>query len=65
MGVLDAHPCLISTFQHADYVTNGAVSVLGTDVSIIGASVIGIAEYLLCIVVNPCFGYQDVLWTVF
>ena len=53
IGVLDAHPRLITTFQHVDPGTNGAVSVLGTVVGIIGAAIIGIAAYLLGIVANP------------
>ena len=53
IGVLDAHPRLITTFQKVDPGTNGAVSVLGTVVGIIGAAIIGIAAYLLGIVANP------------
>lgn len=33
--------------------TNGAVSVLGTAVGIVGAAIIGIASYLLGIMPNP------------
>lgn len=53
IGVLDAHPRLITTFQSVDPGTNGAVSVLGTVVGIIGAAIIGIAAYLLGIVPFP------------
>ncbi len=53
IGVLDAHPRLITTFQKVDPGTNGAVSVLGTVVGIIGAAIIGIAAYLLGIVPFP------------
>ena len=53
IGVLDAHPRLITTFQKVDPGTNGAVSVLGTVVGIIGAAIIGIAAYLLGIVPLP------------
>lgn len=47
IGVLDQHPRLITTFQKVDPGTNGAVSVLGTAVGIVGAAIIGIASYLL------------------
>ena len=53
IGVLDAHPRLITTFQSVDPGTNDAVSVLGTVVGIIGAAIIGIAAYLLGIVPFP------------
>lgn len=53
IGVLDAHPRLITTFQKVDPGTNGAVSVLGTAVGIVGAAIIGIAAYLLGIMPNP------------
>ncbi len=53
IGVLDQHPRLISTFQKVDPGTNGAVSVLGTAVGIVGAAIIGIAAYLLGIMPNP------------
>lgn len=53
IGVLDAHPRLITTLQKVDPGTNGAVSVLGTGVGIIGAAIIGIAAYFLGIVENP------------
>lgn len=53
IGVLDAHPRLITTLQKVDPGTNGAVSTLGTLVGIIGAAIIGIAAYLLGIVSNP------------
>ena len=53
IGVLDAHPRLITNFQSVDPGTNGAVSVLGTVVGIIGAAIIGIAAYLLGIVPFP------------
>ena len=53
IGVLDAHPRLITTFQSVDPGTNGAVSVLGTVVGIVGAAIIGIAAFLLGIVPNP------------
>ena len=53
IGVLDAHPRLITTFQSVDPGTNGAVSVLGTAIGIVGAAIIGIAAYLLGIVPSP------------
>lgn len=53
IGVLDAHPRLITTFQSVDPGTNGAVSVLGTAVGIVGAAIIGIAAYILGIVPSP------------
>jgi len=53
IGVLDAHPRLITTFQHVAPGTNGAVSLLGTAVGIIGASIIGIASYFLGILQDP------------
>ena len=53
IGVLDQHPRLITTFQKVDPGTNGAVSVLGTTVGIVGAAIIGIAAYLLGIMSNP------------
>lgn len=53
IGVLDPHPRLITTLQKVDPGTNGAVSPLGTGIAIVGATVIGIAAYLLGIVANP------------
>jgi uncharacterized protein (TIGR00297 family) len=53
IGVLDPHPRLITTFQSVDPGTNGAVSVLGTVVGIVGAGIIGIVAYLLGIVPSP------------
>lgn len=53
IGVLDKHPRLITTLQTVDPGTNGAVSVLGTVVGIVGAGIIGIAAYLLGIVPSP------------
>ena len=53
IGVLDAHPRLITTLQKVDPGTNGAVSPLGTGIAIVGAAIIGIAAYLLGIVANP------------
>ncbi|WP_407393831.1 TIGR00297 family protein [Methanobrevibacter sp.] len=53
IGVLDPHPRLITTLQKVDPGTNGAVSMLGTSVGIIGAAIIGIAAYLLGIMTNP------------
>ena len=53
IGVLDAHPRLITTFQSVDPGTNGAVSVLGTVIGIVGAAIIGVAAYLLGIVPSP------------
>ena len=53
IGVLDQHPRLITTFQKVDPGTNGAVSVLGTAIGIVGAAIIGIASYLLGIMPNP------------
>ncbi len=53
IGVLDAHPRLITTLQKVDPGTNGAVSMLGTAVGIVGAAIIGIAAYLLGIMANP------------
>ncbi|MBQ6512858.1 TIGR00297 family protein [Methanobrevibacter sp.] len=53
IGVLDQNPRLITTFQKVDPGTNGAVSVLGTTVGIVGAAIIGIAACLLGIVNDP------------
>ncbi len=53
IGVLDKHPRLITTFQSVDPGTNGAVSVLGTAVGIVGAAIIGIAAFFLGIVPSP------------
>ena len=53
IGVLDAHPRLITTLQKVDPGTNGAVSPLGTAVAIAGAAIIGIAAFLLGVVANP------------
>ena len=53
IGVLDQHPRLITTFQKVDPGTNGAVSVLGTSIGIVGAAIIGIASYLLGIMPDP------------
>lgn len=53
IGVLDPHPRLITTFQKVDPGTNGAVSVLGTAVGIVGAAIIGIAAFFLGIMPNP------------
>lgn len=53
IGVLDQNPRLITTLQKVDPGTNGAVSVLGTAIGIVGAAVIGIAAYFLGIVANP------------
>ena len=53
IGVLDSHPRLITTLQRVDPGTNGAVSVLGTAIGIVGAAIIGIAAYFLGIVPNP------------
>lgn len=53
IGVLDQNPRLITTLQKVDPGTNGAVSVLGTAVGIIGAAIIGIAAYFLGIMTNP------------
>lgn len=53
IGVLDQKPRLITTFQKVDPGTNGAVSVLGTTVGIIGAAIIGIASYILGIMPDP------------
>lgn len=52
IGVLQ-QPRLITTFQKVDPGTNGAVSVLGTAVGIIGALIIGISAFLLGIVPDP------------
>lgn len=53
IGVLDAHPRLITTFQKVDPGTNGAVSVLGTLVGMAGAAIIGIVAFLLGILPDP------------
>lgn len=53
IGVLDAHPRLITTFQKVDPGTNGAVSVLGTIVGMVGAAIIGIVAFLLGIMPDP------------
>ena len=47
IGVLDQQPRLITTFQKVDPGTNGAISPLGTAISIIGAAVIGLAAFIL------------------
>ena len=52
IGVLH-QPRLITTFQKVDPGTDGAVSVLGTVVGMIGAAIIGIAAFLLGIIANP------------
>ena len=52
IGVLH-QPRLITTFQKVDPGTDGAVSVLGTVVGMVGAAIIGIAAYFLGIVGNP------------
>lgn len=52
IGVLQ-QPRLITTFQKVDPGTDGAVSVLGTAVGIVGALIIGISAFLLGIVPNP------------
>lgn len=53
IGVLDQNPRLITTLQKVDPGTNGAVSVLGTAVGIIGAAIIGVAAYFLGVMTNP------------
>lgn len=53
IGVLDQKPRLITTFQKVDPGTNGAVSVLGTTVGIVGDAIIGVAAYLLGIMSDP------------
>jgi len=53
IGVLDQHPRLITTLQTVDPGTNGAVSVLGTSVGIIGSAIIGVAAYFLGVMENP------------
>ena len=53
IGVLDAHPRLITTFQKVDPGTNGAVSVLGTATGMAGAAVIGLVAFLLGIISDP------------
>lgn len=55
IGVLDPHPRLITTLQKVDPGTNGAISVLGTVSGIAGATIIGIAAYLLNIMSDPIF----------
>jgi len=52
IGVLH-QPRLITTFQNVDPGTDGAVSVLGTVVGMVGAAIIGIAAYFLGIVPHP------------
>ena len=52
IGVLH-QPRLITTFQKVDPGTDGAVSVLGTVVGMVGAAIIGIAAYFLGIVPHP------------
>ena len=47
IGVLDQQPRLITTFQKVDPGTTGAISPLGTAISIIGAAVIGLAAFIL------------------
>lgn len=52
IGILQ-QPRLITTFQKVDPGTDGAVSVLGTAVGMLGALIIGISAYLLGVVSNP------------
>ena len=52
IGVLH-QPRLITTLQKVDPGTDGAVSVLGTVVGMIGAAIIGIAAYFLGILPDP------------
>ena len=52
IGVLH-QPRLITTFQKVDPGTDGAVSVLGTVVGMVGAAIIGIAAFFLGIVHDP------------
>lgn len=51
IGVLH-QPRLLTTMQKVDPGTDGAVSLLGTAVAIVGAAIIGIASYLLGIMPN-------------
>ena len=60
IGVLH-QPRLITTFQKVDPGTDGAVSVLGTVVGMLGAAVIGVSAYFLGIVPNP---YSAILVSV-
>lgn len=50
IGVLDKHPRLVSTFQKVSPGTDGAVSILGTAVGIVGAGLIGFVAFLLGII---------------
>lgn len=52
IGILQK-PRLITTFKKVEPGTNGAVSVLGTFVGIIGAGIIGVAAFLLGIISDP------------
>ena len=52
IGILQ-QPRLITTFQKVDPGTDGAVSVLGTAVGMLGALIIGISAFFLGIVENP------------
>jgi len=52
IGILQK-PRLITTFRKVSPGTDGAVSVLGTVVGIIGAGIIGVAAYFLGIISDP------------
>lgn len=57
IGILQK-PRLITTMKKVAPGTDGAVSVLGTSVGIIGAGIIGIAAYILGIINNPLLSIQ-------
>jgi len=52
IGILEK-PRLITTMRKVDPGTDGAVSILGTVVGIVGAGIIGIAAFLLGIISDP------------
>lgn len=52
IGILQ-RPRLITTMRKVDPGTDGAISVLGTLVGIIGAAIIGIAAFFLGIISDP------------
>jgi uncharacterized protein (TIGR00297 family) len=52
IGVLQ-NPVLVTTFKKVQPGTDGAISILGTSVGIIGAGIIGFAAFLLGVMPDP------------